>query len=205
MNSAVFLDRDGTISEEVGYLSDPEQLRLIPHSAEAIRLINENSLKTIIITNQAGVARGYFPEEMVSQVHQKMEKLLSARGAHLDDIYYCPHHPEGIVESYRKGCDCRKPASGLLKQASKEHGIDLASSYMVGDKVTDIHLAHEVGARAILVLTGYGRDELKKINKMSVKKPEYVARNLLVAVKWIIKDLGIDHSGDSDNKIECNR
>jgi len=205
MNSAVFLDRDGTISEEVGYLSDPDQLRLIPHSAEAIRLINENSLKTIIITNQAGVARGYFPEEMVSQVHQKMEKLLSARGAHLDDIYYCPHHPEGIVESYRKGCDCRKPASGLLKQASKEHGIDLTSSYMVGDKVTDMHLAHGVGARAILVLTGYGRDELEKIKKNSLKNPEYVACNLLDAAKWIIKDLGIAHSGDSDNKIECNR
>jgi len=205
MNSAVFMDRDGTVSEEVGYMRDPEQFRLIPQSAEAIRLINENSLKSIVITNQSGVARGYFSEETVSRVHQKMEKLLSELGAHIDGIYYCPHHPEGIVESYRKGCDCRKPASGLLTQASKKHAIDLASSYMVGDKVTDLQLAHGVGARAVLVLTGYGRDELEKIKKLSLKKPEYVACNLLDAVKWIIKDLRIDHSGDSDNKIECNR
>ena len=205
MKGAVFVDRDGTISEEVGYISDLDQFRLMSKSAEAIKLINESGLKIIVITNQAGVARGYFPEEMVRHVHNKMEKLLSEHGAYLDGIYYCPHHPEGVIEAYRKTCECRKPASGLLKRASKDHGIDLAASYVVGDKVTDIEFAHRVGAKAILVLTGYGKDELKKINDTTGENPEFVARDLFDAVKWIMNDLSIKHDGNPDHKIECHR
>lgn len=205
MKSAVFVDRDGTLSEEVGYISKLDQFRLIPKVAEAVRLINEGGLKVIVITNQAGVAKGYFSEEMVRGMHRKMEELLSEQGAYLDGVYYCPHHPEGVVEPYRKACDCRKPASGLLKQASKDHGIDLSASYMVGDKVTDMELARRVGAKGIMVLTGYGKDELQKISDASAQKPAHVARDLFYAVKWIMDDLASGHDGDTDHKIECHR
>lgn len=205
MKRAVFMDRDGTISEEVGYISGPEQFRLIPKAAEAIKLINKSGLMVIVITNQAGVAKGYFSEEVVNHIHEKMTKLLSEQGAYLDGIYYCPHHPEGIIASYRKVCNCRKPASGLLERASKEHSIDLAASYVVGDKVIDIELAHRVGAKGVLVLTGYGKDEIQKINNTSAQKSAHVATDLFDAVKWIMNDLGIEHNGDTDHKIECHR
>ncbi|MBW1823854.1 MAG: HAD family hydrolase [Deltaproteobacteria bacterium] len=205
MKGAVFMDRDGTISEEVGYLNELDQLRLIPKSVEAIKLINESGLMAIVITNQSGVARGYFTEEMVHRVHEKMEKLLDERDVHLDGIYHCPHHPEGVVESYRKTCNCRKPASGLLKKASKDHGIDLAASYIVGDKLIDIELAYKVGAKGILVLTGYGKDELEKINDVPEIRPAYVADTLFDAAKWIINDLGVKSDGNPDCKIECHR
>lgn len=205
MKSAVFVDRDGTICEEAGYISNLDQFHLVPKAAEAIKLINESSLVVIVITNQAGVAKGYFPEEMVSHLHKKMESLLSERGASLDDIYYCPHHPEGVVESYRKVCDCRKPASGLLEKASKKHSIDLASSYMVGDKVMDVELARRVGAKGVLVLTGYGKDSLQKINDTAAQKPAHVACDLFDAVKWIMNDFGSGRDGDTDHKIECHR
>ena len=205
MRGAVFVDRDGTISNEVGYIRDPDQFQLMPKSAEAVKLIHESGLKIIVITNQAGVAKGFFTEEMVDQVNKKMEKLLSVQGAYLDGIYYCPHHPEGVVESYRKTCDCRKPASGLLEQASREHDIDLTVSYMVGDKLTDMECANKAGVKGILVLTGYGKDVHKKIESLNTKKPEYVEDDLFDAAKWIINDLGIERNGDTDRKIECHR
>lgn len=202
---AVFLDRDGTISEEVGYISNLDQFQLMPKSAEAVKLMNERGLKVIVVTNQAGVAKGYFPEEMVSRVHKKMEKILSDQGAFLDGIYYCPHHPEGIVETYRKKCECRKPASGLLRQASEEHGIDISSSYMVGDKMADVECAHQIGVKGVLVLTGYGKDELKKIEGAKIRRPEYVADDIFDAVKWIVNDLYVERNGDTNRKIECHR
>ena len=198
MKSAVFMDRDGTISEEVGFICDLDRFYLMPKSVEAIKLINESGLMAIVITNQSGVARGYFSEGMVNRIHEKMERLLEVDGAHLDGIYYCPHYPEGTVASYRKKCHCRKPAPGLIEQASKKHDIDLTASYMVGDKMIDIELASNVGAKGILVLTGYGRDELEKINEAYVMKPAYVADDLFNAVKWIINDLGNKRDGNSD-------
>jgi len=187
---AVFIDRDGTISEEVGYIRDLNQFHLMPHSAEAIKLMNEHGLKVIMVTNQSGVARGYFTEALVKKVHKKMESLLSEQGAYLDAIYYCPHYPEGVVKFYCKVCECRKPATGLLEQASQTHDIDLAASYLVGDKVTDIELAHRVGAKAVLVLTGYGPEELKKIHGGALPQPAYVAIDLYDAARWIVRDLG---------------
>ena len=205
MERAVFVDRDGVISEEVGYISDVEHFRLIPKSAEAVKLINQRGLKIIVITNQSGVARGYFSEEVLGHINRKMEQLLSDQGALLDGIYYCPHHPEGTVEAYRVECDCRKPATGLLIQASQEHAIDLSSSYLVGDKRTDIECAHRAGAKGILVLTGYGKDELSQIDSAALAHPEYVAADLLDAVQWIIKDKASEKPGDPHHKIECNR
>ena len=205
MKGAVFMDRDGTISEEVGYMSELDQFCLIPKSAEAIKLINESVLMAIVVTNQSGVARGYFSEGMVNRIHKKMENVLHEQGVYLDGVYYCPHHPDGVVESYRTTCNCRKPAAGLIEKATNEHGINLSISYMVGDKLIDMELAAKVGIKGVLVLTGYGRDERKRINEVTQIKPAYVADNLFAAVQWIISDLGIKGDGNPDCKIECHR
>ena len=205
MERAVFLDRDGVISEEVGYLDDSDRLRLIPQAAGAVKLLNQSGFKTIVITNQSGVALGYFSDDVLGDIHRKMEELLSEQGASLDGIYYCPHHPEGTVETYRRECDCRKPATALLVKAAGEHGIDVASSYLVGDKRSDMECAHRAGATGILVLTGYGRDELKKVKGVPVAQPAYVAANVLDAARWIIKDKAGEKPGDSHSKAECNR
>lgn len=181
---AVFMDRDGTITEEMGYLKEPEKLRLIPRSGEAIRLLNEKGILTIVVSNQSGVARGYFTEKTVRETHQKLKKLLAEKGAYLDGIYYCPHHPEFGPPKYRKDCNCRKPKPGMLEKAAKKFNLDLKKCYVIGDKVDDIKLAQNVGAKGILVLTGYGRkSKSKKIN------PDHTVKNLYRAVGWIINEI----------------
>ena len=196
MQRAVFLDRDGVICEDVGYLTEVSQLQLIPDAAQAVHLLNSSGLKVIIITNQSGVARGYFSEAQVREIHREMGKLLSTQRAYIDAIYYCPHYPEGTIEHYRRECDCRKPSPGMLTQAANDHGIDLAQSYLVGDKLTDIECAQRAGARGILVLTGYGKDEEEKIDGASPSKPVCIAPNLFEAAQWIIEDLGGGNRGD---------
>ncbi|RLB08218.1 MAG: D,D-heptose 1,7-bisphosphate phosphatase [Deltaproteobacteria bacterium] len=170
----VFLDRDGTINQEVGYMSNPEAIELIPGAARAIRLINCLGLRAVVVSNQSGVARGYFPLSMVEEANRRLELLLAQKGAHLDGIYYCPHRPED-------SCPCRKPEPGLLKRAAAELGIDLRSSYMVGDRAEDIETIHRVGGKGILVLTGYGKQQ----NDWLGNPPDFVARDLLEAVYWI--------------------
>jgi len=178
MKWAVFLDRDGTINEEVGYLSEPEELHLIPGAAEAIRLLNRAGVLAIVVTNQSGVGRGYFSEARVKAIHEQLAMQLAAYGAHLDAIYYCPHHPD-------KGCDCRKPKPGMLKRAAEEHSIALDRSFAVGDKVSDLEAGRRAGCRTVLVLTGYGM-EARKAFKHSDFQPDYIARDLLGAVRWIL-------------------
>jgi D-glycero-D-manno-heptose 1,7-bisphosphate phosphatase len=179
-NEAVFLDRDGTLIEEVGYLSHIEELKLFPRAGEAIRLLNQHKLKAVVITNQSGVARGYFPESFVHLIHRKMQDLLKMEGAHLDGIYFCPHHPD-------EKCGCRKPAGGLVKKAVNDLDLDCFKSYMVGDRGVDIELAHLVGAKGILVLTGYGKEEWKESEKGEKPKPHHVAPDLYEAVQWILR------------------
>jgi D-glycero-D-manno-heptose 1,7-bisphosphate phosphatase len=198
MDRAVFLDRDGVVIEEVGYLSDVSQLRFTPHSAQAVRLLNETKMKVIMITNQSGVARGYFSEGAISEIHQEMGKQLSAEKAFIDGIYYCPHHPEGTVERYAIQCDCRKPGLGLLTKAAEKHGIDLKHSYLVGDKLSDVECALQAGMTSILVLTGYGKNAMKKITEGSSVKPIYIAKNLYEAAQWIIEDYASGNTGDTD-------
>ena len=135
---AVFLDRDGTINEDVGYNNHPSRFRLLPNSAKAINQLNRLGLRVIIVTNQSGVARGYFDESLVITVNEKMETLLAREDAEIDSIYYCPHHPSEGENGYRFDCDCRKPKPGMIKRAVKEFDIDLNRSFMVGDKITDI-------------------------------------------------------------------
>jgi D-glycero-D-manno-heptose 1,7-bisphosphate phosphatase len=185
MVQAVFLDRDGTINEDVGYVSKPEELMIYPWAASAVRLINQAGMKAIVITNQSGVARGFCSEQEVEKIHQRMIEEIAQSGAWIDAVYYCPHHPEIGDERYRMACECRKPRSGLLHKAAREHGIDLARSYVIGDKTSDIELGQSEGLRSVLVLTGYGRETLKLLEGMSVK-PSIIAENLLEAVKAIL-------------------
>lgn len=189
MNIAVFMDRDGTINEERGHLKDLCGLKILPGAVDAIRLINENQIKAVVITNQSGVARGYFSEKMVEKIHLRLRELLGKKGAYLDGIYYCPHHPEVGHPEYRKKCNCRKPAIGMLTLASAELEIDLSHSYVIGDKLTDIEPAYNVGAKGILVLTGYGKDQVESLNEGSKRQPHYIARDILEAVNWILHDL----------------
>lgn len=182
---AVFIDRDGTISEEIGYVNHPERFKLLPRSGQAIRMINEMGLKAVVVTNQAGVARGYFPEWMIQKVHDKMEGLLEKEGARLDAIYYCPHHPKAGEPPYRADCECRKPRTGMIDSAAKDLNIDVKKSYMIGDKITDVEFAHRVGAKGIFVKTGYGRGELELYGDTWTTTPDFIAEDLLDAVIWI--------------------
>jgi histidinol-phosphate phosphatase family protein len=186
---AVFLDRDGTITKEIGYVHDIEKFELMEHSAEAIRLLNLKGVKVIVATNQSGVARGYFSETHVQGVNKRLVELLKAEGAHVDEILYCPHHPTEGQGPHTFSCDCRKPEPGLLYRAEEKHALHLSRSYVVGDKLTDISLAHRVGAKAVMVLTGYGREELEKCDGSGNSHPDFVASDLLSAVHWILKEL----------------
>ncbi len=179
---AVFMDRDGTINEEVGYLSRINQLAFIPEAPEAIRLINASGLLAVVITNQSGIARGYFDESFVESVHTRMNALLAKAGAQIDRFYYCPHHPTEGEAPYQKACDCRKPAPGLLRQAADDLDIDLSRSYLIGDTAKDLEAARSVGAKGILVRTGYG-------SEVESSDAAYTADHLLDAVKWVLRDL----------------
>jgi D-glycero-D-manno-heptose 1,7-bisphosphate phosphatase len=203
---AVFLDRDGTINEEVGYMDCLEKLMLIPAAAEAIRLINASGMKAVVVTNQSGVARGLFDESFVDAVHLRLREMLRAEGAFLDGIYFCPHHPTEGQERYLMTCDCRKPAPGLLLQAATNLHLEPVRSYMVGDTLKDIEAGARVGARGVLVRTGYGSEsaDTLRLNETSRRKipgemedprtepvlfrPVHIAADILAAVKWIVRN-----------------
>jgi D,D-heptose 1,7-bisphosphate phosphatase len=188
---AVFLDRDGTINEEVGYLDSLDKLRMIPAAYEAIRLINKSCMKAIVVTNQAGVARGFFTEKFVRQTHEIIQAALLQKKASIDKFYYCPHHPTEGTGIYLQNCNCRKPAPGMLLQAAHDLDIELGSSYMIGDTYRDMETAKKVGVKGILVKTGYGRELLQEVGPDAAtaeNKPDFVAEDILEAVKWIMKD-----------------
>ena len=204
--AAVFLDRDGTINEEVGYLDRLEKLKLIPGAAEAIRLINTSGMKAVVVTNQSGVARGIFDEVVVGAVHARLRELLLMEGGVLDGIYFCPHHPTEGRGRYLLSCDCRKPAPGLLLQAAAELNLDPAGSYMVGDTLKDIEAGERVGARGVLVRTGYGAESAAALEtheeprwkipgkaagpgeEALIVRPVHIAGDILAAVRWLLKD-----------------
>jgi D-glycero-D-manno-heptose 1,7-bisphosphate phosphatase len=181
-NKAIFMDRDGTVSEEVGYMYHAGLYKPFPWTGEAVRRINDSGFKAILITNQAGVERGYFPESMVHEVHGVLDSELDRWSAHLDAIYFCPHRPE-------TQCDCRKPKPGMLLRASRELNIDLAESYMIGDRYVDIEAAHSAGAKSILLRSGDGLKEMEKFGLSSAYQPHFVADNLLHAVESILGGL----------------
>lgn len=181
------MDRDGTISEEVGYVNHVSRFRLFPYTAEAIKLLNENGWLAIVVTNQAGVARGYFSEDIIVQVHDRVRQELGNASARLDAIYYCAHHPSVGEPPYRLDCDCRKPKTGLIDRAAADFEIDRERSWMVGDRYGDIELACNAGLHPALVLSGYGRGEWEYQRASWQIEPELVAEDLLVAVKKIIE------------------
>ncbi|MDQ6652599.1 MAG: HAD family hydrolase [Acidobacteriota bacterium] len=187
---AVFIDRDGTISEEVGYINHQSRFRLFPYAAPAIKNLNENGWLAIVTTNQAGVARGYFSEEMVQTVHATMTKELESGGAKLDAIYYCAHHPSVGEPPYRVDCDCRKPKPGLISRAARDFHINLAESWMVGDRYSDIELARNAGVKSAFVMSGYGRGEWEHQRASWTQQPDLVAVNLLEAVEAIVSGEG---------------
>jgi len=184
---ALFMDRDGTVSEEVGYVNHPSRFRVFPYTAEAIRLLNENGWLAILVTNQAGVARGYFSEDIIVQVHERLRHDLEIGSAKLDAIYYCTHHPSVGEPPYRLDCDCRKPKTGLIDRASADFPIDVERSWMVGDRYSDIELAGNAGLHAAFVLSGYGRGEWEYQRTSWKLEPELVAENLLDVARIIIE------------------
>jgi D-glycero-D-manno-heptose 1,7-bisphosphate phosphatase len=183
---AIFMDRDGTVCEEVGYVNHVDRIRLLPRSAAAIKAANDAGFQTVVVTNQAGVARGYFAESLVDDVHDRMREMLAEGGARLDGIYYCPHHPEVGPPPYRRECRCRKPRPGMLERARDEMGIDLHASYMVGDSAKDLGAGHRAGTTNVLVLTGYGKGELEYQSHTWSVKPDHVAADLQDAITWIL-------------------
>jgi D-glycero-D-manno-heptose 1,7-bisphosphate phosphatase len=180
------MDRDGCLTEEVGYVNHPSRIRLLPRTAAAVRRLNQAGIAAVMVTNQAGVARGYFSEETLHAANRRMVNELEAGGARLDGLYVCMHHPREGRPPYRAACDCRKPRPGLLTRAAAELGLDLRASVMVGDKLSDVAAGQSVGAAGVLVLTGYGRGEWEYRPPGAVIKPDHVADDLLDAVGWAL-------------------
>lgn len=183
---AVFMDRDGTLSHEVGYVNHVSRFRLYPWAVDAVRLANRSGFLAVVVTNQAGVARGYFPESVIHEVHASLAASMAAGDARLDGIYFCPHHPSAGEPPYRMDCDCRKPKPGLVERAVADLDIDLRRSYVIGDRLGDLELAWRVGARGGLVKSGYGLGELTYHAPTWPRQPDLVAENVLEAVERIV-------------------
>lgn len=183
---AVFLDRDGTLIEDVGYVDRLERLSLYAYSLEAVRLLRRAGYAVVVVTNQAGVARGMVQEAVVSQVLDEIQSRLAAIGERLDGHYYCPHLPDAPLVEYRCDCSCHKPKPGLVEQATRELGLDPRRSVVVGDRWSDVALAKAVGARGILVETGYGASQ--RHLEHGDLRADAVASDLLQAVGWILRE-----------------
>lgn len=187
LRPAVFLDRDGTLNVESGYIRDLDVVRLYPRAAQAVRRINDQGWLAVLVTNQSGPARGYYSEEWVHQLNQRVVDLLAAQGARLDHLEYCPHLPPdqgGVVEGYARVCDCRKPAPGMVHRAAELLGIDLSRSVMIGDKGTDVLLGVNAGTRSIFLRCGHGEAELAK---GLPAQPDFIAPEIGAAVEWIFR------------------
>ena len=185
---AVFLDRDGVINEEVNYLCRPEDFRLIPRAAAAIRLLRKHGWRVIVVTNQSGVTRGYYTEADLAAIHERMRRDLARAKTRVDGVYFCPHHPD-------EGCDCRKPRTALFARAAADFVLDLAACYYVGDKLADLLPGRALGGHTILVLTGYGQQEQKLASEQGFR-PDYVADDLYGAAQWIVRSDAVRRSPD---------
>ncbi|PYR51134.1 MAG: D,D-heptose 1,7-bisphosphate phosphatase [Acidobacteria bacterium] len=188
---AVFLDRDGTIIEDVGYLDTLDRVAFFPWTVDTIRALNRAGLAVVVVTNQSEIARGLFTDAFVEETHRYLTARLETGGARVDAYYYCPHHADGTVAEYSRRCDCRKPAPGLIDRATNDLGLDPARSFVVGDRWLDVQLGRAVGARAILVRTGVG--SVQETRPPSGVTADAVVDNLAAAASWILNDL---RSGD---------
>jgi D-glycero-D-manno-heptose 1,7-bisphosphate phosphatase len=182
---AVFLDRDGTMIEDVGYLDRLERLTLFPYSIDAVRLLNRAGFKVVVITSQAGVANGILTEEFLNEAHAYLSRRFEEGGAAIDGYYYCPHLPHASLERYRTDCDCRKPKPGMINAACRDLSLDVAHSFVVGDRWRDIEMGQAAGASGILVETGYGKTEASR--RPDHVTPVPVVANLIEATSWILR------------------
>lgn len=190
---AVFLDRDGTINEEMGYINHPDRFIIFPFVAESIRIFKKYNYKIIIITNQSGVARGYFTEKLLNEVHEKLIQYLKKENVFIDAIYYCPHHPTEGKDKYRKDCKCRKPKTGMIENAANEHDIDLKHSFIIGDRFKDVLFGKKMNLQTGFVLTGYGKGEYEYQRYTWPFFPDFIGKNLLDVTQQIEeKKLKID-------------
>jgi D-glycero-D-manno-heptose 1,7-bisphosphate phosphatase len=185
-SQAVFLDRDGTLIEEAGYLERLDQVRLFPWTIDAVRLLNRAGFVVVVTTNQAGIARGFFSEAFVQETHRYLDERFAEGGARIDRYYYCPHHLDGKVEAYRVPCDCRKPQAGMARRAASELNLDLSRSFAVGDKWSDVGLGEAIGGRGLLVRTGVGRHAEQR--PRDDVHPAAIVDNVMAAVAWILAD-----------------
>jgi D-glycero-D-manno-heptose 1,7-bisphosphate phosphatase len=183
---AVFVDRDGTMIEDVGYLDRLERLKLFPYTIDAIRLLNRAGYKVVVVTSQNGVAQGVLTEEFLGEAHAHLSQLCEAAGAKIDGYYYCPHSTHAVVERYRTDCECRKPKPGMILAAARDHSLDLRQSFVVGDRWRDIEMGLAAGTRALLVETGYGRTEATR--RPAHIRPVPVGANLIEATSWILRN-----------------
>ncbi len=185
----VFLDRDGTLNEERGYIRNLDDLVLIPGAARAVRKLNEAGVAAILASNQSGASRNYYPLSHIEKLHERLQSLLSKEGASLDAIYFCPHLPEGVMPELAISCSCRKPDIGLVERAFAEHpDLDRCQSFMVGDKTADLGLANNCGAKCILVETGYGLSLLESKAHLNYRI-DYQARSVAEAVDWALLEI----------------
>ena len=185
LKPAVFLDRDGTLNVDAGYLDRKERLVLFPWSLESVRLLRRGGYAVVVVTNQSGVARGMIEESFVDEVHGIIQSQLADIGEELDGHYYCPHEPSASIEAFRIDCDCRKPKPGMVTRAARDLGLDVERSVVVGDKWSDIRLAKQTGARSVLVRTGYGRSQ-EHICQEGLSA-DVVVDTLMDAVNWILR------------------
>jgi len=185
MSKAVFMDRDNTIIDDPGYISDPELVKLLPGVELAIKSLAQAGFKNIVCTNQSGIARGMLTEEDLDKIHAELRRQLAEKGAHLDAIYYCPFHPQGTVEEYARESDLRKPKPGMLVNAAEERGLDLSQPWMVGDSARDIEAGQRAGCRTIRVRTG---GETSQSAQGSEAQADYTVRNLVEAARIIVRE-----------------
>lgn len=183
---AVFMDRDGCLIEEAGYINHPSRVRMLPRSPAAVARLNRAGIAAVMATNQAGIARDYFSEETLGAVNAEVERQLAGHGAKLDALYVCTHHPTAGQPPFRRECECRKPKPGLLLRAAAEMGLDLSRSVMVGDKPSDVAAGQAAGVATVLVLTGYGRGEWEYRRHEWTLKPDHVAEDFFDAVLWAL-------------------
>ena len=185
MTPAVFLDRDGTLIEEVGYLDRLERLALFPYSIDAVRLLNRAGFHVVVVTNQPGVAHGLIEEQFLAEAHRYLDAKMTAAGARVDAYYYCPHHPDAAVEMYRMKCECRKPGPGMIRNAVRDLDLDIRQSFVVGDHWVDVGMGKAAGVTSILVRTGHGKAE--EVRPRDGITADVIVANLIEAATWILR------------------
>jgi D,D-heptose 1,7-bisphosphate phosphatase len=182
LHKACFLDRDGVLIKDANYLSSVSDVHIYKSSFKALKLLKENGFKIIVITNQGGAAKGYFNEKLVNAVHKEINRKLELHGLKIDAFYYCLHNPDGVIPELTKECDCRKPSPGMILKAAKDFNIDLKSSFLIGDKMSDIDAALNAGCHAVLVKTGHGFEHVSA----AIKRGIPVKANIYSAVKYYV-------------------